>query len=65
MVEKYYKNSRGEIVTVVPGHVDGDYTWLPHRVLRFTWIRTADLYATRKEAKAAEPAQWLTQTRGW
>lgn len=62
---RYYKNTRGEIVGVTPGREDGEYTWLPNRVLRFTWIRTADLYTTREEAKSAAPARWLTQSRGW
>lgn len=57
-----YYNAGGAlgVVGVLLGHhvEEGQYTWLSARNPAFTWVRTADLHATREAAAAAPIARF-------
>lgn len=56
--KRYYKNQYLGVIGVVPGHQSGKCTFLSGSILKYTWIRTKDLYKTRKEAERASVAKF-------
>lgn len=54
---KYYNSGSLGVIGCYPKHSDGEYTFLA--VGKYPWIRTVDLYNSRKEAENAPTAKFL------
>lgn len=56
--KRYYKHQYLGVIGVIPKHQSGKYTFLPARVLAYTWVQTKDLHETRKKAEKAPVARF-------
>lgn len=58
MKVRYYKDQYFGVIGIIPGHQSGKYTYLPAKVLAYTWVQTKDLHETREKAEESPVAKF-------